>query len=471
MSVHDGLPLGRIVQGDVLEALRALPPASVHCIVTSPPYWGLRDYRQPGQWGLEPTVGEHLEHLVALGRELWRVLRPDGTWWLNYGDAYTTGSSTDRDNGLNGRMGRAEGAGKQDAARLQRPARADVGALKPKDLLMLPPRVALALQAEGWWVRRRIVWHKPNAMPESVTDRPAAAHEDVYLLARAERYYYDRHGVREPVTGGAHARRKDGQRMGEAEGQRPGTWQDHYTPEDRSPRDVWTIPTRGYPGAHFATYPVALAERCILLGTSARGVCGACGAPWVRVLERGDAAHDGETASSYAPGSAAHRLAKLRQGSRGNGREYEDTTRTLGWQPTCACEAGEPVPAVVLDPFAGSGTTGVAAHQHGRAFAGIDLAGGDCCLGYRTEPVPEGAEVLDTAAHPCLAPGAVTGPHEMRCWQHPDGRSGVERVVDCHTPHNRLAAAREGRPLREYVAHTRLGQGDLLAGLERGGPC
>ena len=178
----------RIMVGDALSQLAALPDASVHCAVTSPPYWGLRAYRgDAGMIGLEPTFDEHLENLVAVFREVRRVLRADGTLWLNYGDAYSGG---------------VPGGASPDGARKGRADMASAAApkrgreWKPKDLLMMPARVAMALQADGWWLRSEIVWHKPNPMPESCTDRPTSAHEKLFLLSKSAKYFYDAEAVR-----------------------------------------------------------------------------------------------------------------------------------------------------------------------------------------------------------------------------------------------------------------------------------
>ena len=180
----------QILVGDAITKLRELPDESVHCVVTSPPYWGLRAYKgEPGMIGLEPTFEEHLENLVAVFREVRRVLRKDGTLWLNYGDAYATGTTAKRKptradvdvGGWKSRMG---------------DRRSDDTKLKPKDLMMMPARVAMALQADGWWLRSEIVWHKPNPMPESVTDRPTNAHEKVFLLSKSAKYFYDAEAVR-----------------------------------------------------------------------------------------------------------------------------------------------------------------------------------------------------------------------------------------------------------------------------------
>ena len=182
----------RILEGDALTQLATLPAESVHCVVTSPPYWGLRSYGgDAGMIGLEPTLDEHIANLVAVFREVWRVLRTDGTVWLNYGDAYAN------DGKWGGSTGGLHNTALHGSASSIGRAKVKTG-LKPKDLMMLPARVALALQADGWWLRSEIIWAKPNPMPESVTDRPTNAHEKIFLLSKAARYFYDAEAVRVP---------------------------------------------------------------------------------------------------------------------------------------------------------------------------------------------------------------------------------------------------------------------------------
>ena len=255
-----------IYQGDVLDRLRDLADESVQCCVTSPPYWGLRDYGAEGQIGLETTPAEYVAALTTVFAEVRRVLRDDGTLWLNLGDCYTSGNRTTRDDDV-----------KLSARAMSR--RAPVpGGLKPKDLVGIPWMVAFALRADGWYLRKDIIWHKPNAMPESVTDRPTSSHEYLFLLSKRLRYYYDHIAIREPDAGTDHPRRiLDGQASLEPSGGLSGVHSGIRTTEGRNGkgrngkgrnrRSVWTIATRPYLGAHFATFPEALVEPCILAGT------------------------------------------------------------------------------------------------------------------------------------------------------------------------------------------------------------
>ncbi|TVL89807.1 site-specific DNA-methyltransferase [Streptomyces sp. SAJ15] len=304
-----------LLLGDALEQLRTLPDGAVDCIVTSPPYFGLRDYGTPGQYGLEASPAEYVETMRAVFAEARRVLADDGTLWLNLGDSYSSGQGA-LNTGFNDRW-HGEGNSGQRKQEKGRPSRRRDGAeaaaarravtgLPAKNLLMVPERVAMALQDDGWTLRNKIVWHKPNAMPESVRDRLTARHEHLFLFAKQPRYYFDLDAIREPTTGGAHARstaanarwiektRTENLGVSGAPSKTLGALK-----ETRNPGDVWSIATKPYPSAHFAVMPIDLPLRCIKAG----------------------------------------------------------------------CRPG----GTVLDPFSGSGTTGAAARQLGRKYVGIDL--------------------------------------------------------------------------------------------------
>ncbi len=367
----------QLFHGDARQVLRGLPGESVHCVVTSPPYWGLRDYGLgPDALGLEPTIDLYVHHIVEVFREVRRVLRKDGTLWLNMGDSY----------------GAQQGVGFNGNKRLpeaDRNMKVNTG-LKPKDLCMMPARVALALQADGWWLRSDIVWSKPNPMPESVTDRPTRAHEYVFLLTKSARYYYDADAIREPQSESTHARYgKNGKRPSGQKIAEPGSGikantsfkaatNEAILPNGRNKRSVWEIATEAYPEAHFATFPQKLVEPCILAGTSERGVCPDCGAPCQRVVERVEPrASDGR--DQYGAYSVRTPRGELgtpqRQSGHGGGTAAMPSTRgeTTGWRPTCECDHEDTVPGIVLDPFAGSGTVAYVAQRLGRRAIGIDL--------------------------------------------------------------------------------------------------
>ena len=356
---------------------RQIPLAdrSVHCIVTSPPYFGLRDYGVPGQIGLEPTPDDFVQAMVAVGRQLWRVLRDDGTWWLNLGDSYATTP--------NGRSAvDTKLIGKDDRTFRDLPMNTmKASGLKSKNLLGIPWMVAFALRNDGWILRQDIIWHKPNPMPESVKDRCTKAHEYIFLLTKSARYYYDNEAVKEdstqhPTDWENGEPKRPSKVRGDFGGKNtdPGKEAFRTITPTRNRRSVWTVTTKPYPGSHYATFPPDLIEPCILAGTSEKGVCPKCGAPWERVVEKGLTAHDGKTETGYQEGMTANRLALLRQAARERGGEYSNQSTTIGWQPTCDCGIEETVPATVLDPFAGSGTTLMVARKHGRNGIGLDLS-------------------------------------------------------------------------------------------------
>ena len=314
----------RIVVGDVREKLRELPDESVHCVVTSPPYWGLRDYGVEGAIGLEPTFEEHIDTIVTVFREVRRVLRKDGTLWLNYGDAYSSGDRSTH------RAGASDNKGHLVQNGLARPK--TPSGLKPKDLVMMPARVALALQADGWWLRSEIVWHKSNPMPESVRDRPTSAHEKVYLLAKSARYFYDAEAVREEDAGTDHPRNilhrpepsggilPPHRGIRTAEGRNGG---------GRNLRNLWTIATHPFSEAHFATFPPKLVEPCIKAGTSEKGCCAECGAP-VRVVEADLSQVPTQIVTRRAPVETERVALYLKERREGLGLSKRDVDTKLG---------------------------------------------------------------------------------------------------------------------------------------------
>ncbi|MBA4542032.1 site-specific DNA-methyltransferase [Thermoactinomyces daqus] len=284
-----------IYNGDVIETLRTFPEGIFNTCVTSPPYWGLRDYGVEGQIGLEKTPEEYVAKMVEVFREVRRVLRDDGTLWLNLGDSY----AANRPNGAVPPTNTRNKTGHYGKTIVP-------DGLKPKDLVGIPWRVAFALQADGWWLRSDIIWAKPNAMPESVKDRPTKAHEYIFLLSKSPKYYYDADAIKEPLSAATVSdfkRRKNLNNKGTHGGVRADLARSRadYIPKDgkRNKRTVWSVNTRAFKGAHFAVFPPDLIEPCIL--------------------------------------------------------------------------AGSPEGGLVLDPFFGSGTTGLVARQNGRDFVGIEL--------------------------------------------------------------------------------------------------
>lgn len=315
------LPRNTILIGDVRERLAELPDASVDTVITSPPYFGVRDYGHEQQLGAEPDVEGWVNGLRDIARDLARVLRPAGSLWLNLGDSYS--------------RRHAEGAA-------------------PKSLLLGPARVALALVRDGWILRNEVIWAKTNPMPSSVGDRLTTTHELIYFFTRSPRYYFNLDPVRQPLVSdkresggtprssyppaGIGAASRKGWTLNDNRGLsrlKASGLSGH--PLGKNPGDVWTLPTAGFRGGHFAAYPLSLAERPLLATTPER-VCTNCGEPWHRALERRDG-----------------RLLAV-----GN------------LEPTCMCGA-DSAPGVVLDPFTGTGTTALAAEKHGRDWIGIEL--------------------------------------------------------------------------------------------------
>jgi DNA modification methylase len=257
----------KIYCGDSIKTLSELPEQSVNCCVTSPPYWGLRDYGHDGQIGLESTPEDYVARMVEVFREVRRVLRDDGTLWLNLGDSYNTTSGYSRASPEYFRKGRIGGSADKKAIRHE--------ILKPKDLVGIPWRVAFALQADGWYLRQDIIWHKPNPMPESVTDRCTKAHEYIFLLSKSARYYYDADAVAErSMNLGATDIRFGGNKYGDSDDPKHATKSgNQYTDTGtRNRRTVWTVATKPFKGAHFAVMPPDLVKPCVLAGCPEGGV-------------------------------------------------------------------------------------------------------------------------------------------------------------------------------------------------------
>jgi DNA modification methylase len=400
----------RFLQGDCRDVLKTLPDQSVHCVVTSPPYWGLRDYGVDGQIGLESSLEEFLSTMIEVFREVRRVLRDDGTCWVNLGDSY------------NGQGARSPNIRDDGSLSFRAGGRAiSVGTLKPKDLCGVPWRVAFALQADGWYLRQDIIWAKPNPMPESIYDRCTKAHEYIFLLSKSARYFYDAAAISETASDNTHARtgkikmpdnwatgpgahgaflphgRNEGKTIVRAPGVTPKSapegslikakesWHASTTEVlgTRNKRSVWTVSTAPFAEAHFATFPPALIEPCIKAGTSEGGCCAKCAAPFSRIIERGepDRAHqiacggdpetggyEGKATKDYAAGGAQDASATKARILAGMVEK-----KTIGFEPTCRCDAGPPIPCTVLDPFGGAGTTGLVSDRLQRSAILIEL--------------------------------------------------------------------------------------------------
>ena len=391
----------------------AIPLAdqSVQCVVTSPPYYGLRDYgtakweggdpecdhlppNQPGpnavvgnttsllgrtpykdicgkcgairideQIGLEQTPDEYIANLVEVFRECKRILRDDGTLWVNIGDSYASnGAKTTgrNDAGRNNVNGFAGSNGYDDAG--GRISSGFTPGLKPKDLIGIPWMLAFALRADGWYLRQDIIWAKPNPMPESVKDRCTKSHEYIFLLSKSAKYYYDNEAVKEESIEPIRAREKNN---GESavDTKMRGYDGNCGNTGTRNKRDVWTVTTKPYKGAHYATFNPELIKPCILAGAP-ETCCAKCGAPYERVTEKRDA--DVQNPRAFAKKGNSDR--------NDTGEIYKEmVTITTGFQPTCTCNAGTSS-GIVFDPFVGSGTTVATAIQLGRKGIGLDLS-------------------------------------------------------------------------------------------------
>jgi len=389
--------------GDCRALMADLPEGCVQMVVTSPPYWGLRVYsgEQSVPWddgsrcpfGNEDTPEAYVAHTVEVLAAINRVLRDDGVCFWNVGDSYATPKVGNTQENVNS-------AAKRDGLHEMKFEKKLPPGLKPKDLCLIPHRVAIAAQADGWYVRSDIIWAKPNPMPESVTDRPTSAHEHVIMLTKSARYFWDADGVREEAIWAEHHAKYHTKSSGRTENNKNadnlsgdngglrGLLNESST-SGRNIRNVWTIPTRPYSGAHFAVFPPKLPETCIKAATPVK-CCAECGAPWERVVERGGS----DMKARYARGEPARHGTDGAAASSASGvGRFSGRSKTTGHRPACKCEqiSGEGIsmvynddgscywapptrPAIVLDPFCGSGTTCAVAEDLGRLWIGFDIS-------------------------------------------------------------------------------------------------
>ncbi len=384
-------PTVNILIGDCREKLRELPENSIHCVVTSPPYWALRSYLPDGdpakqlEIGSEETIHEFLKVMRAVFQEIYRVLRPDGTCWVNFGDTYRNKSLM----GIPWQVALMLSGQSIESANMSRCPKCQ----DSRHRVFVPKTAASYLDWEyicerceyqanskewdktPWFLRSEIIWHKPNPVPEPDRGRPTVAHETVFLLTKSERYFYDNDAIREPVGD-----EPDWEEYRSGLGSNTGCdtlrWSAGYKkcshnlihPNGRQKRSVWTIPTKGFKGSHYATFPPALVEPCILAGTSEKGCCVACGAPRKRVSEI-TPEYQEKLGKSWHNHEADRMVGQRGVPSAFRGAPARITT---GWEATCPCGA-EFIPCTVLDPFGGSGTTGEVALKYGRSSILIDL--------------------------------------------------------------------------------------------------
>lgn len=356
--------LDRIDHCDVMTYLRSLPDRSVNCVITSPPYFGLRDYEVDGQIGSEPTPAEYIAIMVALFSEVKRVLRDDGTLWLNIGDAYAN------DTKWGGKTSGKHAKGLQGTGFIGR-GRTHTG-LPSKSLMMMPARVAIALQDDGWILRSEIVWNKSTCLPESVQDRPTKSHEMVYLFAKTQKYFCDMYAIREPAQDWGSRDRSNGKYTsgqppinGHAHGGLRG-WESDTENLTKNKRSVWTVAPKPTPIPHFATFPPKLIEPMVIAGCPS-SVCSACGEPYRR-----------EVIKEFIPQADVSEEAGKRRGKLYKNSGWKDVPRGAvkirrgELKAHCQCGAAAR-PGIVLDPFMGSGTTARVAKKHGRNWIGCDL--------------------------------------------------------------------------------------------------
>jgi len=362
----------KILQGDCIESLKKLKDESVNTCITSPPYWGLRDYNgEEKQLGLEDTPEEFVDNLVKVFKEVKRVLRDDGTVWLNLGDTYSSHKdckSTPQSlaKGMQSEVAHVIEKGKSVSRNTKK---LKAAGLKNKDLIGIPWRVALALQQDGWYLRQDIIWHKPNPMPESVKDRCTKAHEYIFLLSKNVKYYFDNEAIKEDAVragkipkgkkysseladdkiGGKHTRE---------------TLNEKPVAPKRNKRSVWTVTTKPFKGAHFATFPMDLIEPCVLAGCPEK-ICVDCGKPYKRVMQKPKQL---EVNRNKRSGTDDRKVGGVL-----DKYNRENPPIDLGVQKQCDCETNETKAGTVLDPFAGSGTTGIVAANHARNSVLLEL--------------------------------------------------------------------------------------------------
>ena len=352
----------KFLQGNCLEKITELKDDSIDCVVSSPPYFGLRNYEVDGQFGLEKTYQEYIANTLKVFAAFRPKLKDQATIWWNVGDSYNAG-----------RNGGHAGGKKQNHSKYIQRSGSNVPGLKPKDLLMIPNRVAIALQEAGWYIRSEIIWHKPNPMPESVTDRPTACHEKIWLITKNKKYYYDHEAIKEPTVSG---QIKTNIKYG---GNKYGDHKDHPTKSGniykdtgkRNKRNVWTVTTKPFREAHFATFPPDLIEPCVLAGCPEK-VCAECGSPYIPNYKRTD--NNKNYIQTKGKDTPNIKKGGVRLDKNGTSPHFNaPTIEFLNLKKNCNCKTDKFKSGIVLDPFGGAGTTGLVAKKNNRNAILIEL--------------------------------------------------------------------------------------------------
>jgi len=347
-----------LINKDVLLALKDIPNNTVHTVVTSPPYWQLRDYFVSDQLGQEETPEEFIDNLVEICNEIKRVLRKDGTFWLNIGDGYNNNSGFSRAKKKWKREGRKGGSADKKSFKH--------AVIKIKDLVGIPWRLAFALQEAGWYLRCDVVWSKTNPMPDGAKDRPTRGHEYIFLLTKSQKYFYDYYAVLEDSD-----EHPDGE-QGFGANYQEGTFRmdqerifTHYG--KRNKRSVWETSVSSFKGNHFATFPLKLISPCVRAGTSEYGCCVKCGTPWDRKFAKEKVKIDQKKNNkNIETGDFIFNCMPVKE-------VYSLHLVEKGWAKQCKCDTNEVKPCIVLDPFSGMATTGLAAFKCNHNYIGIEL--------------------------------------------------------------------------------------------------
>ena len=350
----------QLINGDAEEVLSKFPDNFFQCCTTSPPYYKLRNYFEEDQLGQEETPEEYVEKLVFIMRKVKRVLRKDGVCWLNIGDSYNSSSGFIRNKGKWKRKGREKGSA--DKKVIKHPD------IKTKDLIGIPWSVAFALRKDGWYLRQDVIWSKKNTLPDGAKDRPCRAHEYIFQLTKSSKYFYDYFAIMEASVskrrsgGGFGAKVQEGTfRMDQDR-----TFTDYGV---RQKRSVWSYPVSRSGRDHYATYTIELINDCVASSVSEKGCCPKCRAPWKRKLKKIKVIRENSIRDVVKNDIFDGSIPKVNLQK----EEYIDKLISTGWEPTCKCEIKETIPCLVLDPFNGSGTTGVVAHLKSANYVGIDL--------------------------------------------------------------------------------------------------